>query len=79
MSKVNWNLDPTHSEVQFKVKHMMITNVTGNFKEFTVNANTNGDDFSSADISFSAKTSSIHTGSVSVTSSYQGSLITWTT
>lgn len=62
MSKVNWNLDPTHSEVQFKVKHMMITNVTGNFKEFTVNANTNGDDFSSADISFSAKTASIHTG-----------------
>ncbi|HYE56634.1 MAG TPA: YceI family protein, partial [Chitinophagaceae bacterium] len=34
MSTTKLTLDPTHSEVQFKVKHLMITNVTGSFKQF---------------------------------------------
>lgn len=62
MSKVNWNLDPTHSEVTFKVKHMMITNVSGNFSDFKVNTSTEGEDFSKSEISFSANTASINTG-----------------
>ncbi len=62
MSKVNWNLDPTHSEITFKVKHMMITNVTGNFTDFSVNTTTDGEDFSNAEISFAAKTNSVNTG-----------------
>ena len=62
MSKVNWNLDPTHSEVGFKVKHMMITNVSGNFGDFSVSASSDGDDFSNPEISFSAKTASVNTG-----------------
>lgn len=62
MSKINWNLDPSHSEVTFKVKHMMITNVSGSFGEFTLTASTEGENFSKADISFAAKVSSINTG-----------------
>ena len=35
-TKTKWVLDHTHSELTFKVKHMMITNVKGEFKNFTV-------------------------------------------
>ncbi|MBL7829714.1 MAG: YceI family protein [Saprospiraceae bacterium] len=61
MAMSKWGFDPTHSEVQFKVKHMMITNVTGTFKEVHVDAETEGDDFSKANIKFSAKVNSIST------------------
>jgi len=63
MSKIKWNLDPAHSEVTFKVKHMMITNVSGSFKEFTVDASSEGEDFNKPEISFTAKASSVDTGS----------------
>ena len=63
MSKIKWNLDPAHSEVTFKVKHMMITNVSGNFKEFTVDAATDGEDFSKPEINFTAKAASVNTNS----------------
>lgn len=36
MEKITWVLDPTHSEIAFKVRHMMITNVKGVFKNFSV-------------------------------------------
>lgn len=62
MSTTKWALDPTHSEVTFKIKHMMISNVTGNFSSFNVNAETDGDDFSKSKISFSADVNSISTG-----------------
>jgi len=32
--KTKWGIDPAHSEISFKVKHLMITNVKGVFKEF---------------------------------------------
>lgn len=57
----NWNLDKSHSEINFKVKHMMITNVTGSFTDFDVNAQAETDDFSSAEISFTARTASVNT------------------
>ena len=63
MSKIKWNLDPSHSEVTFKVKHMMITNVSGSFNEFSVEAATEGEDFSKAAISFTAKATSVNTNS----------------
>jgi polyisoprenoid-binding protein YceI len=58
-----WTLDPSHSEVGFKVRHLMITNVKGIFKSYEVNAETDGDDFSKAKISFSADVDSIDTNS----------------
>jgi polyisoprenoid-binding protein YceI len=45
MATTNWVLDPTHSEVQFKIKHLMITNVTGSFNSFEVSAATEDEDF----------------------------------
>ncbi len=61
MATTKWALDPTHSEIGFKVKHLMFTNVSGNFKTFTASAETEGDDFSTAKIEFSADTDSIST------------------
>lgn len=63
MSKLNWNLDPSHSEVNFKVKHMMITNVNGKFTDFKVHASSSNDQFEQPEISFTANAASINTGS----------------
>ncbi len=56
-----WNLDTSHSEIQFKVRHMMITNVTGHFGTFNATVETEGDDFSTAKIHFTADIDSIST------------------
>jgi polyisoprenoid-binding protein YceI len=40
-----WKVDSAHSEIQFKVKHLMITTVTGYFRKFNVEVETDGDDF----------------------------------
>lgn len=56
-----WNLDTSHSEIQFKVRHMMITNVTGHFEKFNATVETEGDDFSTAKIHFTADVDSIST------------------
>lgn len=63
MSTTKWSLDPSHSEVSFKIKHMMISNVTGHFGAFNVTAETNGDDFSAAKVSFTADVNTINTKS----------------
>jgi polyisoprenoid-binding protein YceI len=62
MSKTNWLVEPTHSEIGFKVKHMMITNVSGSFGAFRASAKTEGDDFSTAEIEFTADVASVNTG-----------------
>jgi len=61
MSTTKWALDPTHSEIQFKVKHLLISTVSGDFKKFDATVETSGDDFTTAKISFSADISSIST------------------
>lgn len=63
MATTKWTLDPAHSEIQFKVRHMMIANVTGKFHQFDANVETEGDDFSTAKIGFSADIDSVNTGS----------------
>lgn len=62
MTTTTWNIDNAHSEIHFKVKHMVISTVTGKFNEFTATAVTEGDDFSTAKISFEAKTATVDTG-----------------
>lgn len=57
-----WKIDLMHSDIEFKVKHMMITNVSGSFENFRANANTNGDDFNNASLEFEAEIDSINTG-----------------
>lgn len=59
--ETKWVIDPTHSKVSFKVKHLMISNVLGSFREFEGAATTEGDDFSTAKISFSLNAASIDT------------------
>jgi polyisoprenoid-binding protein YceI len=56
-----WAIDPMHSEVQFKVKHLVISTVTGSFKKFEGNAITEGDSFDNAKINFSMDVQSIDT------------------
>lgn len=58
----NYILDPMHSEITFKVKHLMITNVTGSFQNFSANMTAASEDFSDAAISFEAAIASISTG-----------------
>ncbi|GJM28403.1 MAG: polyisoprenoid-binding protein [Cyclobacteriaceae bacterium] len=60
-NKTNWAIDSTHSEIAFKVKHMMISTVTGHFEDFQATAKTDGENFNNASISFSAQTASINT------------------
>ena len=57
-----WTIDGMHSEIGFKVRHMMISNVSGNFGQFTAEAATTGDDFSTANFTFNAAIDSINTG-----------------
>lgn len=56
-----WVLDPTHSEIQFKVKHLVISTVTGTFKSFDANLITESEDFTNAEVEFSIATDSIDT------------------
>lgn len=59
---IQWKIDPAHSEVQFKVKHLMITTVTGYFKQFNLEVETGSDDFTTAKkIEFTADVNSIDT------------------
>lgn len=61
MSNSTWVIDPTHSEIQFKVKHLVISTVTGSFKTFEGQVTTEGEGFDGAVVHFSADTNSIDT------------------
>jgi polyisoprenoid-binding protein YceI len=56
-----WAIDPMHSEVQFKVKHLVISTVTGFFRSFEGSMETDGDDFENAKIDFALNIDSIDT------------------
>ena len=56
-----WTIDPAHSEVHFKVKHLVISTVTGAFKQFEGRAEADSDDFTDAKINFSLDVDSIDT------------------
>lgn len=63
-AKATWVLDTAHSEITFKVKHMMVSNVTGKFETYAVTADINEEDFTQSVIQFSAETASVNTGAV---------------
>lgn len=56
-----WAIDPTHSEVSFKIKHLVISTVTGYFREFDGSITTNGEDWTDAEAEFRAKIDSVDT------------------
>ncbi len=60
-AKTVWNIDATHSEINFKVKHMMISTVTGSFEKFDGKVEASNDDFKNGNFSFSAEIDSVNT------------------
>jgi len=61
MATTKWVLDPMHSEVQFKIKHLVISTVTGSFKSFEGSVDTEGDTFEGATVEFSLDINSLDT------------------
>jgi polyisoprenoid-binding protein YceI len=61
MKTSKWSVDTTHSELGFKIRHLMITNVSGNFTSFDVQAETATGDFSDAHITATIDVNSINT------------------
>jgi len=61
LTKTVWAVDPTHSEISFKVKHMMISTVRGFFNSFDAKIESEKEDLSDAHFSFSAEIASINT------------------
>ncbi len=61
-NKTKWIIDPIHSEIGFRVRHLMITNIKGVFKNYEVSIYTTGNDFLTAEVDFWVDASSIDTG-----------------
>ena len=60
-NRTTWAIDPMHSEMLFKIKHLVISTVTGSFKKFEGIAITSGDDFNNAKVNFTIDVNSIDT------------------
>jgi polyisoprenoid-binding protein YceI len=58
----NWTIDTAHSEIGFKIKHLVISNVSGKFNSFEGKLEGEPGDLKNAKISFTADVDSIHTG-----------------
>lgn len=56
-----WKIDNAHSEINFKVKHLVVSTVTGHFNKFDASIETYKEDFSDAKINFEAEINSINT------------------
>ncbi|HEX8061166.1 MAG TPA: YceI family protein [Cyclobacteriaceae bacterium] len=61
LTTTRWGVDASHSEVQFKVKHLVISTVTGFFKKFSGSVESESDDFDGAKVNFSIDVNSIDT------------------
>jgi len=63
MAKTTWKIDPVHSEIQFKAKHLMITTVTGHLRKYDLVVESEGDDFTKFSmLVFTGDVNSIDTG-----------------
>jgi polyisoprenoid-binding protein YceI len=62
--QTKWTIDQAHSEIAFKIRHLMISNVKGSFKTFDASIYTLGNDFSTAEIDLWIDTTSVNTGDV---------------
>ena len=62
MSKIHWQLDAVHSEITFRVRHLMVSNVSGKFSKFNSTVQTDDDQFTHASISFDIDAASLDTG-----------------
>ena len=64
MANTKWVIDPTHSEIGFKIRHLMITNVSGKFDQFEAEVQTENEDFATAKIQATIKTASVNTSNL---------------
>lgn len=60
-TKTSWSVDLAHSEVLFKVRHMVISTVTGKFDKFSATVNSDQEDFDGAEVEMEAEIASIST------------------
>jgi polyisoprenoid-binding protein YceI len=61
MAATKWVIDPLHTEIQFKVKHLVISTVTGAFKKFSGEVNSETGDFDNASVRFNIDVNSVDT------------------
>lgn len=61
MAKGKWDIDVSHSSVDFSVKHLMISKVKGTFTNFTAEINADENDIENADVSFEIQVASVNT------------------
>jgi polyisoprenoid-binding protein YceI len=61
MEKTKWVIDPSHSKIGFKVRHLMISHVLGNFKQFDGVVLTEGNDFTKASVNLTISSASVDT------------------
>ncbi len=62
MSKTKWSIDPAHSQIQFSVRHMVISKIRGEFEQFESWLETDGEEIEGGEAFFSAVSSTINTG-----------------
>jgi polyisoprenoid-binding protein YceI len=62
VTKEKWVIDPAHSEIGFKIKHLMISNVRGIFKQFDASIYTTGDNFETVEVDCWIDAASVDTG-----------------
>lgn len=60
-AQANWSIDKAHSKIGFNVRHMAVSEVEGNFRDFDATVVAKSADFNGAEITFTAKTASIDT------------------
>jgi polyisoprenoid-binding protein YceI len=60
--RTKWNLDIAHSSIEFKVRHLLVSTFRGHFSKFDIDVETNGDNFETANIKFTADVNSIQSG-----------------
>lgn len=58
----SWAIDPTHSKLQFSVRHMVISEVVGNFKKFNFTMKSNPEDFAGSNVELEIESASLDTG-----------------
>lgn len=61
MAAIQWTIDTTHTEIGFKIKHMMVSNVRGMFTKYTGTVETDGSDFSLATVQLDVDVASVDT------------------
>jgi len=60
-TKTKWSMDNSHSEIGFRVKHLMVSNVRGTFKDYTATVTSGDEDFEGARVTATINPASVNT------------------